>query len=436
MTRFRLLSLLLLAALPAAMLPASAQSRKGTFILTNAKIETVTRGTIEHGSLLIRDGKIAAVGADLAAPADAEVVDCAGLTIYPGMIDAGTRLGLVEVGSLSETRDYDELGDVTPQMQALTAVNPNSVAIPVTRVEGVTTALVVPSGGLFPGSAALVNLVGYTPDQMAVGGFRAVVMTFPVSARQGWWDDRSDEDIEKARKKAYDRLESVWDQAALYARIDSAYRAGGAADRTTEYVPEIEALAPVVKRQVPVIIEVNAARDIDSALAWVKRTNVRAIFSGVSEGWRVADRIAAAGIPCLVGPVIDMPGRSSDRYDKAYANAAILRKAGVKIALRTSEGSNVRNLPFNAGFAAAYGLGREEALRAVTIAPAEIFGVDAQIGSIEAGKQATLFAVDGDPFEPSSTVRQVFIDGYRLPLESRQVDLYKEFLKREPGLTK
>jgi imidazolonepropionase-like amidohydrolase len=425
--------LLLVCALP---VTAAAQARKGTYLLTNARIETVTHGIIERGSLLIHDGKIAALGPDVARPADAEVIDCAGLTLYPGMIDAGTRLGLVEIGSLSETRDFDELGEVTPQVQAIVAVNPNSVSIPVTRVNGITTALTSPSGGLFPGMAALIDLVGYTPDQMDLGGFRAVAMTYPVSARQGWWDDRPDEEIEKNRKEAQERLESIWKQAVLYAKIDSASHATQEGDQPREYVPEIEALAPAVRREIPVIIEVNAAKDIDSAIAWVRRNNVRAIFSGVSEGWRVADRIAAAGIPCIVGPVIDIPARSSDRYDKAYANAGLLRKAGVKIAIRTADESNVRNLPFQAGFAAAYGLGRDEALRAVTIAPAEIFGVDRLVGSLEIGKIANLFAADGDPFEPSTNVRHVFIDGYRIPMESRQTELYKEFLKREPGLNK
>jgi imidazolonepropionase-like amidohydrolase len=372
----------------------------------------------------------------VAVPGDAETIDCAGLTIYPGLIDAGTQLGLVEVGSLSETRDDDELGEITPQVQALTAINPNSVSIPVTRVNGVTTVLSAPTGGLLPGTAALVNLVGYTPEQMQAGGFRAVVMNFPSSGRDGWWDERPDEEIDKAAKKAKDKLNDVWERATLYAKIDSGYRAHPDGERTPEYQPEIQALVPVVRRQMPILIEVNAARDIDSALAWVKKNNVRAILTGVAEGWRLADKIAAAGVPCIVGPVISMPNRASDRYDKAYANPGLLRAAGVRVAIRTGESSNVRNLPYNAGFAAAYGMGREEALHAVTIVPAQLFGVDSLLGSLEVGKQATLFAADGDIFEPATNVRHLFIDGFRMPLESRHVELYKEFLKREPGVSK
>ena len=222
----------------------------------------------------------------------------------------------------------------------------------------------------------------------------------------------------------------------LYAKIDSAYQAKPESARTPEYVPEVQALAQVVRRELPLLIEVNVARDIDSAIAWVQRNKVRAIFTGVEEGWRVADKIAAAGIPCLVGPVLTLPNRPSDRFDKPYANAGLLRAAGVKVAIRTTESANVRNLPYHAGFAAAYGLGREEALRAVTIAPAEISGVADRLGSLETGKQATLFVADGDPFEPATNVRHVFIDGYRVPMESRHVELYREFLNREPGLRK
>ncbi|MBS1911590.1 MAG: amidohydrolase family protein [Bacteroidetes bacterium] len=436
MTRIvlRAAALLLLAALAPGGLHAQ-MATKGTFALVGARLETISHGMIPNGTVVIRDGKIVAVGPNVTPPGDAQVIDCAGMTIYPGFIDAGTELGLVEVGSLPETQDADEMGEITPQMQALTAVNPNSVSIPVTRTSGVTTVITAPTGGLFPGTAALINLLGYTPDQMLVGNYHAMVMNFPSSARP-WWDDRPDDEAEKSMKKAKDRMTDAWQRAVLYARIDSGYRAGRSDDRVPEFQPELAALAPVVRGTMPIMIEVNAARDIDSALAWVKANKVRAIFTGVAEGWRVADRIAAAGVPCIVGPVISMPSRSSDRYDKAYANAGLLRKAGVQVAIRTNESSNVRNLPYNAGFAAAYGMGRDEALRAVTIVPAQIFGVDSLLGSLDVGKQATLFVADGDPFEPATKVRDLFIDGYRVPMTNRHIELYKEFIKREPGLTK
>ena len=272
---------------------------------------------------------------------------------------------------------------------------------------------------------------------MHVGAVEAVVLQFPATGRRGRWDRRSDEEIEKAAKEALDKLNETWDRAELYARIDSAYAATPEEGRRPEYVPAMQALVPVVRGEQPLLVKVDMARDIEAALEWIDARGLDdVIFSGVSEGWRVADQIAEAGIPCLVGPVLAVPTRDSDRYDKAYANAGLLHEAGVTVALRTGEAENVRNLPFHAGFAAAYGLGKENALRAVTLVPARIFGVDDRLGSLEVGKQATLFVTDGDPFEPKTQVHHVFIDGYRIPMTSRQIRLYEEFLDRDPGLHK
>lgn len=430
-----LLFLLFAGLLPARQATAQELSkpRKGTFALTGATLITVTGDTIEKGTLVIRDGKIAALGANVAAPAGAEVIDCSGKFIYPGMIDGGTRLGLSEVGSVSLTQDYNEIGDVIPQMEALTAVNPNATAIPVTRVNGVTTALAAPAGGLFPGTASLINLVGYTPDQM-YAGFKGVVLNFPASGRRGFRDRRTDEERAKDEEKALKQLNDVWDQALLYHRIDSAARAQ---KKEPEYNPEMQALLPVVRGKVTLLLEVNQEADIKKALAWVKERQVKkVVLTGVAEGWRVAADIAKAGLPVITGPVLSIPGRASDRYDRAYANAGLMRQAGVKVAICTGESANVRNLPYNAGFAAAYGLGKQEALRAITIVPAEIFGVADRLGSLEAGKSATLFVSTGDPLETKTQFIHVFIDGWLIPMDSRQIQLYNEFLDRKPGLSK
>ncbi len=421
--------------LPAAQATDVPKARRGVFALTNARIITVTQGVIERGTLIIRNDRIVALGTNVEIPPDAEIIDCTGLEIYPGFIDSGTYLGLVEIRSLPETRDYREQGDLTPHVDALTAVNPNSVLIPVNRVNGITTVLTEPEGGLLPGKAALINLFGYTPEQMHVGGVRLMVLDFPSKGRRGPWDRRKPEDIEKAFRQAMEKLNEVWDRAELYARIDSAYRANPAQNPRPLYVPAMQALLPVLRGEMPLMIKVDLAPDILEAIKWVKKRGLkRVIFSGVAEGWRVADKIAEAGIPCLVGPILSLPTRESDRYDKAYANAGLLHAAGVKIAIRTGDAANVRNLPYHAGFAAVYGLGREAALRAITINPAEIFGVDDLIGSLEVGKKANLFVADGDPFEPKTQVRYVFIDGYLIPMDNRQLRLYQEFLLRQPGL--
>ncbi len=402
------------------------KSTAGTFALTNATIETVTQGTVS-GTLLIRDGKIAGIG-DVAIPDDAQSVDCQGLTAYPGMIDGGTTLGTSEIGAVSLTRDFNELGDIRPQMEALTAVNPNSVLIPVTRVNGVTTVLTQPTGGRFPGTAALINLHGYTPKQM-YAGFRGVVLNYPSSTPNR---RQTAEEAKKEAEKALKALNKFWDQLKVYHRIDSA--ATAAEKDPPDYNPAFRALLPTYRGEAPLLIGVNAYKDIRAAIKWVEKKKIRAIFTGVAEGWRVAEELAKAKIPVITGPVLATPSRASDRYDKAYANAGIMHHAGVQVALRTNETENVRNLPYHAGFAATYGLGKVQALRAVTIVPAQIFGVDDQLGSLEVGKVANLFVTDGDPFETSTTVQHLFIEGYKVPLESRHTYLYDEFLDRKPGL--
>ena len=402
----------------------------GTFALTNATIETITRGTIVNGTVVMVDGKITAVGANVPVPADARVIDCRGLHIYPGMIDGSTHLGLSEVGSDPRTRDFNEVGDVIPQMKALVAVNPNSALIPVTRVSGVTTVLATPEGGVFPGTAALINLYGYTPDQM-FQGFEGAVMNFPSSSRRGFFDRRTDDEIKKETEKNMKQLNEVWDKAVQYHKLDSALKG------KVEYFPELQALLPVVRGQQTLLVEANAAKDISAALKWIKERRIRkVVLTGVAEGWRVAKEIAAAAIPVVTGPVIALPTREYDRYDQAYANAGQMKKAGVKVALATGQTENVRNLPFMAGFAVAYGMDKQDALRAITIDAAEIFGVADRLGSIEVGKSATLFVCDGDPFETKTNVKHVFISGWQVPMVSRQTQLYEEFLQREPGASK
>lgn len=401
------------------------QENRTKFAIVNAKIFTVTNGIIENGTILVNKGVIEAVGIDIEIPSDAAVYDYKGGEVYPGMIDSGTQLGLKEIGSIDESQDFDEFGDITPQMEALTAVNPNSEAIPVTRVSGVTTTLTMPAGGLLPGTAATINLFGYTPDQMYAGS-KGIVVNFPNS-RRSW--RQTQEQADKAREKALEDLNDVFDKAELYAKIENA--------DNTRYYPEMDALAAAIKGEVLMYIEVNAAKDILSALKWIENRGYdNVVFTGVSEGWRVADKIAEAGIPVIAGPVLSTPTRSSDAYDAVYKNPGVMQKAGVKVALRTGDTENARNLPYNAAFAATYGMGREEALKAVTINAAEIMGVGDTIGSIEVGKKANFFVANGDPFETKTQILNVFIDGYLVPMTSRQIELYEEFLDRRPGLQK
>ena len=422
---------------PIAPPPSTPQGRQGLYAITNARVYTMgPQGVLARGTVVVRGNRIEAVGENVAVPAGAEVMDGTGLEVYPGMIDGGSAAGLVEIGSVPETNDNDDIGDLIPHFQALTAVNPNSVVIPVTRLGGVTSIVAEPSGGLFPGTAALIRLHGYTPDQMLVAPqARYVVLEFPRTGRRGSFDPRTEEDIKKAADKSLAKLNDTWSSAVAYARIDSAEAAQPEAGRSRPYTPALAALADVVRGQRALLIRVDAAGDIVKALDWAKEKRVpRVILSGLMEGWRVRDRIRESGWPVLAGPVLAIPTRASDRYDRAYANPGLMAEAGIPVAIRSGETENTRNLPFHAGFAAAYGWNRDAALRAVTIDAARILGVDAVIGSVEPGKVADLIVTTGDPFETRTLLRRLFMNGFDVPLTSRHTDLYREFLQRTPGV--
>ncbi len=402
----------------------------GIFLLKNATLHTVSNGNFT-GDLLIKDGTIASIDKNIGAIENAQIINCSGKHVYPGFIDSGSRLGLVEIDAVSVTNDFNELGDFIPHMKALTAINPNAVAIPVTRVNGITTVFAKPDGSTFPGTGALIDLFGYSPEQMSCGSER-VLMRFPSTGKRGRWDKRSDEDIKKDAEKALNKINEIWDNAVQYYKIDSASKTENKYWFPNN--PQMSALLPVVKREQPLFIEVNSKHDIETALTWISTKNIPAVFTGVAEGWRVADQIAKANIPVIVGPVLSIPRREYDRYDVPYTNAAKMFHAGVKVALRTDNAENTRNLPFHAAFAAAYGLGIENALRSVTLTPAEIFGVSEKYGSLDKGKIANLFICDGDPFETKTKIEALFIRGWKVPLESRQTLLNDEFLRRATGV--
>ncbi|TVR89939.1 MAG: amidohydrolase [Saprospirales bacterium] len=397
---------------------------KGDFLIQSAELYTVTNGILE-ADLLIRDGKIAAIGEDID-PGDAEVINAAGKRVYPGFIDAGTRLGLSEISSVSMTTDFNEQGNLTPYAQALTAINPNSIPIPVTRLGGVTTVLSAPSGGILPGTAAAIHLFGYTPDQMYAGK-KAVILVFPTSARTSRWDRRSAERRQEDYENRMKKLNDFWEEAERYYEI----REKGQNEH--KKLASYEALLPVFRGEKQLFVEVNRAADILKALEWLEKKELDVVLTGVAEGWRVTDEIGETGYPVIAGPVLQTPSRSYDRYDRPYANPSAMHEAGIQVAIRTNEMENVRNLPFNAGFAASYGLGVERALEAITIVPAQILGLDDQIGSLEVGKLANLFIADGDPFEPRTQIERVFIRGWDIPMESRHTQLYDQFIDRVPG---
>jgi imidazolonepropionase-like amidohydrolase len=406
------------------------KTNSGPFLIKGATIHPIT-GPVFVGDILIEGDRINAVSESINTLKPVNTINAKGRHVYPGFIDAGCHLGLGEIGAVSLTNDFNEIGEFIPHMQALTAVNPNSVSIPVTRTNGITTVFTYPSGGGISGTGAVIDLIGYTPEQMYAGA-KAVVMYFPSSGKRGRWDRRKPDEIKKEAEKAIKKLNEIWENAFLYAKIDSA---ASTMDKVPEgYKPELEALLPVVRGEMKLVVEVNKAEDINAALEWLKDKHLDVILSGVREGHRVTDAIMESGYPCIVGPILGMPSRASDKYDLGYTNITKLMQAGIKVAIRTNDTENVRNLPFNAGFAATYGMGVDEALKAITINTAEIFGIADKYGSIEEGKTANLFISDGDPFEPKTQIYNLFINGLMVPIESRHTLLYDEFIKRSPGL--
>ncbi|HEX6982210.1 MAG TPA: amidohydrolase family protein [Balneolaceae bacterium] len=402
----------------------------GKFAITNATVHTVTNGVIENGVVLINGENIVYVGKNAKITPDYVQIDATGKHVYPGFMDAATQLGLVEIGAVDVTNDQDELGEFNPHMRAFTAINPNSASIPVTRVNGVTQVISMPVGGRISGKATLIDLYGYTPDSMAVLPNAALHLNWPSVLKGGWWDDRTEEEVKKEYRKNLEQLNEFWDKARFYDQMMTAYEENPEGKEEPDADKKMQAMRRVINGEIPVIISVSRKMDILNAIGWTKNhPEARFILAGVQEGWRVAEEIAEAGLPCLVSTLYT-PVRDYTNYQRPYQNPGLLQEAGVKVAIATGGAENVRNVLYHAGYAAAYGLGKKEALKAVTINSAEIFGVADQLGSIETGKQANLFIADGDPFEPMTHIEQVFIRGYKIPMISRHTQLHEQFLNR------
>jgi imidazolonepropionase-like amidohydrolase len=410
----------------------SAQQAANVIVIRNAKIVTVTGATIERGSVLIRDGKIAEVGARVTAPSNAKVIDATGLSVYPGLIDCGTSLGLTEIGSIQETRDTTELGDFNPHMRAIVAVQPHSELIPVSRANGTTTAITRPGGRLVSGQAALINLDGWTWQEMTVKTPAAMAMEYPRAPRgrgAAFAQTEGANNIAQLRDRQLNALRQKLEDAQAYAKAKEARATDkGLPPRPVDHV--LEALIPVVKGELPVLMIANAEREIKGAIEIADKYKLKLIISGAADAWKVASTLKEKNVPVIIGPVTDLPNNEDDDYDINYSHAAKLHKAGVKFAFQSDDAAYARNLPYQAGTSAAFGLPKDEALKAVTIYPAQIFGVDKLLGSIEVGKMANLIVTDGDPLEFKTNVKQMFINGKPVDLSSRHTKLYDKFKDR------
>jgi imidazolonepropionase-like amidohydrolase len=401
-----------------------------TFLLRNADIFPVTSPEIINASILVRNGRIASVGSAIAAPKGVRIVEGKGLRVYPGMIDSATELGLAEISDLRVTVDTGELGVFMPQLRALTAVNPDSEHFPVIRANGITSVVTFPSpenagrsGGerqILAGQAALIHTDGWTWEEMAVNGSAAVHLIFPSLPR--------DQSGFAGAKRAYDReiqqIGDFFDQARRYRVAKLASGPGFKPDL------KLEAMIPAIEGRAPVAISASRETEILDAIQFADRQKIRMVLLEPRELGKAAAELKSRNMPVVLGRTLELPLNEDDPYDAAFALPAQAFRAGLKIALGTFDNEFVRDLPYNAAAAVAYGLPYEEALKAVTVNPAEIWGAGTQLGSLAEGKWADLMLTDGDPFETRTAIKAVFVKGREVDLTNRQTRLYQKYLNR------
>jgi imidazolonepropionase-like amidohydrolase len=418
------------------------QETAEVYAIRGAKIHTLAGLAIEAGTVLIRDGKIAAVGgASVEIPAGARVIDAEGSEIYPGLIDSVSRLGLTEVGAVAATVDTTELGQYNPQLVAATAVHPASEHIPVTRANGITHAVSAPGsgGGGFraqaragiPGQASLIHLAGWTVQEMAIEPSVAMMLSWPTFQTRRF--DSSTFRVEeipfkKVKEDYEERLAELenWFQAARH--YAQAVEKGS--PNRFERDLKLEALSRVVGRELPVMVLAQSDRDIKNAVEFAEKQNIEMILVGGADAWKVKELLKENDIPVVLGPTQALPREEDDPYDSAFTNAARLHEAGIRIAFATFNSSASRTLPYEAAQAVAFGLPWEEALKAVTLNPAEILGVADRLGTIEEGKIANLIVTNGDPLEIRTEVEHLFINGRPTSTDNKQRQLYETYRAR------
>lgn len=392
--------------------------------IVGGTLHTVTGETIETGSILVQDGRIIELGSEIAIPASALVIDVSGQHVWPGMIALDTSVGLQEIGSVRGSVDTAELGGNQPDVRVSTSINADSAHIDVTRAGGITRVQVAPQGGgPIKGQSAVIRLDGETWEEMLQVDRDMLHVQFP-SVGNNEKDKKQPDDVKE--------LTRLLKEAREYDRLRREAREPGVP--APSFDPRLDALAPFAKAEKRIALHANNAQTILYALEFAKEQGLVAVLVGAHEAWKVVDAIRASGISVVLGPVLDLPRSEFDPYDACYANAAVLFRAGVQFAITAEDSSNTRNLPFHAGMAAAFGLPREEAVRAITLYPAMILGLEAELGSLAVGKIADLVVTTGDLLEPTSRVTQVFIDGAPQDLASMQSYLYEHYSERLESL--
>ncbi len=395
-----------------AQIPAPAQA--GPIALTGGTIHTVSGETIQNGTIVFDDGVITAIGSSVAIPAGAQQVDVSGRHVYPGLIDGYSQMGLFEIGGFSQTTDTNELGTINPNARAEVAFNAESRHIGVARSNGVLVTLSSPGGGLVSGLAAAMMLDGFTWEQMTLKPATALIVTWPSPNNE----ERYEQQIRELR--------DAFAEARSYR---GAYLAANGDARRSD--SRWEAMVPVFDGTIPVIVSADEVRQIQDAVAWAAEEGVRLILRGGRDAWHVADQLAAQQVPVLVTSVLASPGRAWEPYDAAYALPQRLHQAGVRFAITGGSSAAYANrLPYEAGAAAAFGLPAEEALRAVTLYPAQLLGIDDRVGSLEVGKDATLLVTTGNPLEYATQIEGVYIEGREVDLRDQHRQFFEKYHDR------
>lgn len=393
-----------------------------TIAITGGTVYPVSGPKIEGGTVVIRNGVIAAVGANVAVPQGATVIDATGKWVTPGLFNAGTQIGLTEISAVPTTNDGSLAGnDVAASFNVAAAINPASQLVAVTRSAGVTTVLSAPGGGLISGQAVVIDLDGATAQAMLAGPRAAMVANLGAHDAGGG-----------SRAGVIARLRRVLDDARQYQARREDYNQARMQPLAAP-AADLAALQPVLAGTLPLIVIADSRNDIDAALRLATDYRpLRVIIGGGAEAWMVADRLAAARVPVILAPLTNIP--SYDALGARYSNAARLAAAGVRVAFTTAgDGShNARNVKQEAGNAVSYGMTWDQALRAATLAPAEMFGLAARYGSLQAGRVANVVVWSGDPFEFATTVEHVLIRGQEVALTSRQSELMERYKTLPP----
>jgi imidazolonepropionase-like amidohydrolase len=415
-----------------ALFATSAGVEAQTIAITGGKVYPVSGPVIENGTVLMRDGRIVAVGAGIAIPADAQRVDATGKVVTPGLVNAGTQVTIVEIGAVGSTREGSARGHegVAAAFQPWEGLNPTSVLIAPARNGGITSVLIAPSGGLIGGQAAMLHLVNGTAAEMVLRA--PVAMVASIGPARG--------PNAMPRAETLMRLREILDDARVYRTRRAEFERAQTRPLATTRL-DLEALLPVLDGRVPLLVDADKASDIEAAMKLAKDFNLKLMINGGAEGWEIADKLAAARIPVLTGAMNNIP-ESFATLGQRQENAGLLSRAGVSVSIVGNAGGgdeeafNARNVRYEAGNAVAYGMDWNAALRSITLTPAETFGVADRIGSLAVGKLADVVIWSGDPLEFASQPEKVYIRGQLLTQPSRQDLLEQRYRSLPPDYRK